>query len=39
MTVLPNHCCLVSNLFDRVVGARNGNVELTWRVAARGAVQ
>lgn len=39
VTVLPNHCCPVSNLFDRVVGARNGNVELTWRVAARGAVQ
>ncbi|MDW8352446.1 MAG: D-TA family PLP-dependent enzyme [Anaerolineae bacterium] len=39
VTVLPNHCCPVSNLFDRVVGVRNGEVELTWRVAARGAVQ
>jgi D-serine deaminase-like pyridoxal phosphate-dependent protein len=39
VTVLPNHCCPVSNLFDRVVGHRNGTVELTWRVAARGMVQ
>lgn len=39
VTVLPNHCCPVSNLFDRVVAVRQGNVELTWRVAARGAVQ
>lgn len=39
VTVLPNHCCPVSNLFDRVVGVRNGKVELTWRVAARGMVQ
>ncbi len=39
VTVLPNHCCPVSNLFDHIVGARKGSVELTWRVAARGAVQ
>jgi D-serine deaminase-like pyridoxal phosphate-dependent protein len=38
VTVLPNHCCPVSNLFDRVVGARKGTVEVTWRVAARGMV-
>jgi len=39
VTVLPNHCCPVSNLLDRVFAARKGNIELTWRVAARGAVQ
>jgi D-serine deaminase-like pyridoxal phosphate-dependent protein len=39
VTVLPNHCCPVSNLFNHVVGVRKGNVELTWRVAARGMVQ
>jgi D-serine deaminase-like pyridoxal phosphate-dependent protein len=39
VTVLPNHCCPVSNLFDHVIGHRNGAVELTWRVAARGMVQ
>lgn len=38
VTVLPNHCCPVSNLFDRVAGVRKGEVELTWRVAARGMV-
>jgi D-serine deaminase-like pyridoxal phosphate-dependent protein len=36
VTVIPNHCCPVTNLFDQVVGARNGQVELTWAVAARG---
>jgi D-serine deaminase-like pyridoxal phosphate-dependent protein len=39
VTVLPNHCCPVSNLFDRVIGHRNGEIELTWLVAARGKVQ
>ncbi len=37
--VLPNHCCVVSNLFDEVIGVRNGNVETVWKVAARGAVR
>lgn len=36
VTVVPNHCCPVSNLFNQVVGARNGAVEVTWDVAARG---
>lgn len=37
--VLPNHCCVVSNLFDEVIGVRNGKVETIWQVAARGAVR
>ncbi len=37
--VLPNHCCVVSNLFDEVFGVRNGRVEAIWQVAARGAVR
>jgi D-serine deaminase-like pyridoxal phosphate-dependent protein len=37
VTVLPNHGCVVGNLFDRMVGIRAGKVELTWKVAARGA--
>jgi D-serine deaminase-like pyridoxal phosphate-dependent protein len=39
VTVIPNHCCVVSNLFDEVIGARGGEVEVTWKVAARGAVR
>lgn len=39
VTVLPNHCCVVSNLFNQIVGVRGGKVEVIWSVAARGAVQ
>jgi D-serine deaminase-like pyridoxal phosphate-dependent protein len=38
VSVLPNHCCLVSNLFDRVYGVRGGVVEKEFKVAARGKV-
>ena len=34
--VLPNHACVVSNLFDELVAERAGEVEGVWRVAARG---
>jgi len=36
VTVIPNHCCVVSNLFEEVVGVRNGEVEVVWPVACRG---
>lgn len=39
LTVLPNHCCSVTNLMNEVVGARKGRVEVTWSVAARGAIR
>ncbi len=39
VTVIPNHCCPVSNLFDTVVGVRRGQVESLLTVAARGRVQ
>ena len=39
VTVVPNHCCVVSNLFNQIVGVRNYEVEVTWPVAARGALQ
>ena len=39
VTVLPNHCCVVTNLFDQIVGVRDGCVEVVWDVAARGAVR
>ena len=37
--VIPNHCCSVSNMNDEVHGVRNGVVEVTWPVAARGKVR
>lgn len=39
VTVIPNHCCVVSNLFNQIIGVRNGVVEVTWPVAARGGVR
>ena len=38
VTVIPNHTCPVSNLFDEVIGVRNGQVEQVFAVAARGTV-
>jgi D-serine deaminase-like pyridoxal phosphate-dependent protein len=37
--VVPNHCCVVSNMVDKVYGVRGGKVEVVWPVAARGTVQ
>jgi D-serine deaminase-like pyridoxal phosphate-dependent protein len=37
VTVQPNHGCVVGNLFNQMVVVRNGKVEVTWKVAARGA--
>ncbi len=39
VTVIPNHCCPVSNLFDQMVGVRGDQVEGVWQIAARGRVQ
>jgi D-serine deaminase-like pyridoxal phosphate-dependent protein len=39
VSVVPNHCCVVSNMVDELHGVRDGKVEETWRVAARGAVR
>ena len=36
ISIIPNHCCVVSNMVDEVYGIRNGTVEVTWPVAARG---
>jgi D-serine deaminase-like pyridoxal phosphate-dependent protein len=38
VTVIPNHCCTVTSLFDEVVGARGDQIEVVWKVAARCAV-
>jgi D-serine deaminase-like pyridoxal phosphate-dependent protein len=37
--VIPNHCCVVSNMVDEVYGVRGDRVEVVWPVAARGKVQ
>jgi D-serine deaminase-like pyridoxal phosphate-dependent protein len=39
VSIIPNHCCTVTSLFDEIIGARNDRVEETWRVAARGTVR
>src|SRR5215212_5912777 len=38
VSIIPNHCCMVTSLFDEVVGARNDQVEVTWQVPARSTV-
>ncbi len=38
VTVIPNHCCVVSNLFNQMVGVRGDRVEVVWDVTARGAL-
>nr|HRJ45371.1 D-TA family PLP-dependent enzyme [Caldilineaceae bacterium] len=39
VTLLVNHCCVTNNLFNEIVGHRNGEVEVNWPVAARGLLQ
>ncbi len=39
VNVVPNHCCVVSNMVDEVHGVRGGTVETVWPVAARGTVR
>ncbi len=37
--IVPNHCCVVSNMVDEMYGVRRGRIEVTWPVAARGTVR
>jgi len=39
VTIIPNHCCSVTNLFNQVVAVRDQQIETIWPVAARGTVQ
>ena len=39
ITVIPNHCCSVTNLFNEIIALRDGSVETVWPVAARGTVK
>jgi D-serine deaminase-like pyridoxal phosphate-dependent protein len=37
--VIPNHACVVANLFDEIVAVRGGEVADTWKIAGRGRLQ
>ena len=39
ITGIPNHVCVVTNLFDRIYAARQGRVETFYDVSARGKVR
>ncbi len=39
VNVVPNHCCVVSNMVDEVYGVRGDRVATVWPVTARGAVR
>jgi len=39
VSVIPNHCCVVTNMMDEVYAARKGVVEAMYPVAARGKVR
>ncbi len=39
VSIIPNHCCMVTSLFDEIVGARGDRAEVTWQVTARGTVR
>lgn len=39
VNIVPNHCCVVSNMVDEVFAVRGGLVEAAWPVAARGKVR
>jgi D-serine deaminase-like pyridoxal phosphate-dependent protein len=38
VSIIPNHCCTVTAMFDEVVGVRGDQVEVVWKVAARSTV-
>jgi len=39
VSIIPNHCCTVTSLFDEVVGTRGSQVDVTWQVTARSTVR
>jgi D-serine deaminase-like pyridoxal phosphate-dependent protein len=39
VSVIPNHCCVVTNMMDEVYAVRKGVVEAVYPVAARGKVR
>jgi D-serine deaminase-like pyridoxal phosphate-dependent protein len=39
LNVIPNHCCVVTNMVDEIYGHRAGTIEAVYPVAARGKVR
>jgi D-serine deaminase-like pyridoxal phosphate-dependent protein len=39
VSVIPNHCCVVTNMMDEIYALRDDTVEAVWPVAARGKVR
>ena len=39
VSVIPNHCCVVTNMMDEIYAVRGDAVEAVWPVAARGKVR
>ena len=39
VTIIPNHCCVVSNLFNQVIAVRDNEIEVVWSITSRGAMQ
>lgn len=39
INIIPNHCCVTTNMMDEIYGVRNGTVEKVYPVAARGKVR
>jgi D-serine deaminase-like pyridoxal phosphate-dependent protein len=39
ISIIPNHCCVVTNMMDEIYAARKGVVEAVYPVAARGKVR
>ena len=37
--IIPYHVCSTVNLYDELIGVRNGEVEVTWPIWARGKVR
>jgi D-serine deaminase-like pyridoxal phosphate-dependent protein len=39
ISIIPNHCCVVTNMMDEIYAVRKGKVEAVYPVAARGKVR
>src|SRR3954447_8865739 len=39
VSIIPNHCCVVTNMMDEIYAARKGKVEAVYPVGARGKVR
>ena len=39
LMIIPNHVCTTNNMHNEAFGVKNGTVELTWQIPARGKVR